>query len=204
MPSREEIVTFFDPPAPAGASPWVAGREPAGLVEVVEPDPAWSGWAADLESRIRAALGWRVLSLGHVGSTSVAGLPAKPVIDLDLIVADPGDEAAYVPALEAAGFVLTVREPWWHGHRALRSAAPRANLHVFGFDSPEPIKHRLFRDWLRANPADRALYAEAKQRAAEASRRRGEGVAAYNAAKEQVIREIYHRAFRAAGLLPDG
>lgn len=131
------------------------------------------------------------------------GLPAKPIIDLDLIVADPGDEAAYVPALETFGFELTVREPWWYGHRLLRAAGPKANVHVFGYESPEPIKHRLFRDWLRANPADRQWYGRVKQEAAEMSNSRGEGVMAYNARKEQVVREIYRRAFIATGLLSD-
>jgi GrpB-like predicted nucleotidyltransferase (UPF0157 family) len=202
VPSREEIVTFHDPPVPAGASPWVAGAEPVEQVVVVEPDPAWVVWAAELQSRIRAALGWRALRMSHVGSTSVPGLPAKPVIDLDLIVADPGDEAAYVAMLDAIGFELIVREPWWYGHRLLRATTPRANVHVFGYDSPEPIKHRLFRDWLRATATDREWYGRVKQQAAEISRSRGEGVMAYNARKEQVIREIYRRAFIATGLLP--
>lgn len=149
VPSRDEIVTFHDPPVPAGASSWVAGTEPPEQVEVVEPDPAWAVWASELDSRILVALGWRVLCLSHIGSTSVPGLPAKPIVDLDLIVADPGDEAAYVPALEAVGFELRVREPWWYGHRGLRMVTPKANVHVFGYDSPEPIKHRLFGDWLR-------------------------------------------------------
>jgi GrpB-like predicted nucleotidyltransferase (UPF0157 family) len=202
VPSRDDIVTFSDPPVPTGASPWVAGTEPTDKVELVEPDPAWSAWAADLRSRIQLALGWRVLDVTHVGSTSVPGLPAKPIVDLDLIVADPGDEAAYVPALEAVGFELTVREPWWYGHRMLRTVAPKANVHVFGYDSPEPIRHRLFRNWLRANPVDRELYGRVKQKAAKVSNLRGESVMAYNARKEQVLREIYHRAFLATGLLP--
>ena len=157
----------------------------------------------ELAHRIRGALGWRVLQLEHVGSTSVPDLPAKPIIDIDLTVADPDDEPAYVPALEAAGFELRVREPWWYGHRVLRAVEPRCHLHVFGFDSPEPVKHRIFRDWLRGNPADRELYAEAKRAAAAAANARGEHAMQYNARKEQVVREIYHRAFVAAGLLDD-
>jgi GrpB-like predicted nucleotidyltransferase (UPF0157 family) len=77
-----------------------------------------------------------VLQLEHVGSTSVPGLAAKPVIDIDLTVADPGRERDYVPALEMIGFRLMIREPWWHGHRMLQADEPPCNLHVFGFDSP--------------------------------------------------------------------
>jgi GrpB-like predicted nucleotidyltransferase (UPF0157 family) len=139
-----------------------------------------------------------------VGSTSVPGLPAKPIIDIDLLVADPGREQDYVPALEAAGFTLVIREPWWYGHRALRAdEPPRSNLHVFGFDSPEPVRHRIFRDWLRGNPDDRDRYAGIKRQAASEANARGEHVMEYNARKEQVIREIYQRAFAAAGLLEE-
>jgi GrpB-like predicted nucleotidyltransferase (UPF0157 family) len=102
----------------------------------------------------------------HVGSTAVQGLPAKSIIDVDLIVADPNDEPSYVPALENVGFELRVREPWWFGHRVLRHADPSCHLHVFGYDSPEIVKHRIFRDWLRANPMDRDLYADTKREAA--------------------------------------
>ncbi|HXO25589.1 MAG TPA: GrpB family protein, partial [Streptosporangiaceae bacterium] len=67
-----------------------------------------------MAGRIRAALGWRALQLEHVGSTSVPGLAAKCVIDIDLTVADPEREQDYVPALAAIGFRLVIREPWWY------------------------------------------------------------------------------------------
>jgi GrpB-like predicted nucleotidyltransferase (UPF0157 family) len=132
----------------------------------------------------------------------VRGLPAKPIIDIDLTVADSGREQDYVPALEAAGFTLAIREPWWYGHRMLRAGEPRCNLHVFGPDSPELFRHRLFREWLRGNPADRDLYAAVKRRAAFEANAQGEHVMQYNARKEQLIRENYQRAFTAAGLIP--
>ena len=201
MPSRAEIVSFDDFPPPPGANVWVAGAGPEIGIEVIDPDPDWPRQYDALAGRIREALGWRVLQLEHVGSTAVPGLPAKPVIDIDLTVADPGREQDYVPALEAAGFRLRVREPWWHGHRVLRADEPTCNLHVFGFDSPELIKHRIFRDWLRGNPGDRDRYAAIKRQAAAALASAAEHVMQYNARKQQVIREIYHRAFTAAGLL---
>lgn len=203
MPSRIDIVTFHDTPPPPGESPWVQGAGPKVDVAVVEPDPRWSQWSTSLESRIRAALGWRVLDLDHVGSTSVPGLAAKPVIDIDLTVADPDEESAYVPRLEAVGFELVVREPWWYGHRVLRAAEPPCHLHVFGYDSPEPVKHRIFRDWLRGNVDEVHLYARVKREAAEEAAAGGEHSMQYNARKERVIREIYHRAFVAAGLLDE-
>jgi GrpB-like predicted nucleotidyltransferase (UPF0157 family) len=204
MPTRAEILTFVDDvPPPPGADQWVPGAAPATDIEVADPDPAWPRRYDDLASRIRQALGWRVLQLEHVGSTSVPGLAAKPVIDIDLTVADPEHEPDYVPALEAIGFRLVIRAPWWYGHRVLVSDEPRSNLHVFGFDSPELVRHRIFRDWLRGNPAERDLYAAAKQQAASAANAAGEHVMQYNARKQRVVREIYQRAFVAAGLLEE-
>lgn len=201
MPTRAEIVTFFDPPDPPGESPWVAGSQPSVGVSIVEPDADWPRWFDQLADRIHTALGWRALNVEHVGSTSVPGLPAKPVIDIDLTVADPEFEMGYVPALESAGFELRIREPWWFSHRLLRAMEPRCNLHVFGFDSPELIRHRIFRDWLRGNPGERELYATTKREAAAVSNSLGEHGMQYNARKQLVVREIYQRAFVATGLL---
>jgi GrpB-like predicted nucleotidyltransferase (UPF0157 family) len=203
MPSRAEIVSFDDSPPPPGASAWVPGAAPGTGIEVTEPHPDWPKVYDELAGRIRAALGWRALRVEHVGSTSVPGLPAKPVIDIDLTVADPEREERYVPALEAIGFELVIREPWWYGHRALRAESPRSNLHVFGPDSPEVVRHRIFRDWLRGSPGDRDLYAAAKRSAAAEANSAGEHVMQYNARKQQVVREIYRRAFLAAGLIDE-
>jgi GrpB-like predicted nucleotidyltransferase (UPF0157 family) len=203
MPSRAEIVSFTDSAPPAGSQIWAPGAAPATGIEVTDPDPAWPRRYNELAGQIRRALGWRALQLEHVGSTAVPGLAAKPVIDIDLTVADPDREPDYVPALEALGFLLVIREPWRHGHRALRADEPRCNVHVYGFDSPEPVRHRIFRDWLRGNPAERDRYAAAKRQAASAANAAGEHVMQYNARKQQVVREIYHRAFLATGLLEE-
>jgi GrpB-like predicted nucleotidyltransferase (UPF0157 family) len=111
----------------------VAGTGPRTGIEVSDPDPRWPRQYDRLAGRIRQALGRRVLQLEHVGSTSVRGLAAKPVIDIDLTVADPARERDYVPALEASGFYLVIREPWWYGHRAAgggRAALQPACLRV--------------------------------------------------------------------------
>ena len=201
MPTPEEITRHHDVPPPEGASAWVLAKSPPTAIEVVDPDPEWPSQFEVLAARIRRALGAAVLALEHVGSTAVPGLAAKPVIDIDLTVADSSDEAAWLPPLEAAGFELVIREPWWHQHRCLTSEDPRCNLHVFSPDCPETIRHVLFRDWLRTHPDDLIAYREAKLGAAEATNAAGEHVMDYNARKQPVIRAIYDRAFRAAGLL---
>jgi GrpB-like predicted nucleotidyltransferase (UPF0157 family) len=122
-----------------------------GPVMLAEPDPAWARWYLQAEARVRGALGGRVTQIEHVGSTSVPGLAAKPVIDIVLVVADSSDEKGYVPDLEAAGYGLRFREPWWYEHRFLVDH-PRVQIHVFTAGSPEVERMLLFRDRLRRGP----------------------------------------------------
>ncbi len=201
MPYRNDIVNFNVPPVPAGQSPYVPGAGPSQHIEIVDWTDVWPERFQLIAERIQGALGWHALMIEHVGSTSVRGLAAKAIIDIDLIVADPNDELSYVPALERAGFQLRVREPWWFGHRVLRLLEPACHLHVFGYDSPEVVKHRIFRDWLCGNPNERDLYAETKREAAALALTAGEDSMQYNARKARVIKEIYHRAFVAMGLI---
>ena len=149
---------------------------------------------------MRGALGAGALAIEHLGSTSVPGLPAKPVIDVVLTVEDPAREAAYVPPLEAAGFVFRLREPDWYGHRLLvagpGNGIPAANIHVFAPGCPETSRMLAFRQWLRTHEADRSAYARIKRDSAGQTNERGGGaglVMDYNRAKEPFIRELYAR-----------
>ncbi|WP_250008321.1 GrpB family protein [Actinoplanes sp. M2I2] len=169
----------------------VVGERPRRWASIVleDYDPAWPGRYAAARDAIVAALGERILGLEHVGSTSVPGLAAKPVVDIDLLIADTADEAAYVPALAGAGYRLLLREPWWHGHRMLIGGDEDIHLHVWPRESPEAIRHRLFRDWLRTHPEDRDLYADTKRRLVR------EGSADYTMDKSDVIDQIFARIF---------
>src|SRR5436190_13151546 len=134
-----------------------------GSVELVDYDAEWPEQYDREEERIRGALGERALVLEHVGSTSVPGLAAKPVIDIVLGVADSTDEPAYVPDLERAGYRHRIREPEWFEHRLLKDTAPNVNLHVFSADCEEIERMIRFRDHLRRNDADRELYERTKR-----------------------------------------
>ncbi len=166
-----------------------------GPVVLAEPDPRWPAVFAAEAARIRAALGDSALVLEHVGSTAVPGLVARPVIDVVVAVADSADEGTYVPALEAAGWVLRLREPWSEEHRVLRRSAPAADLHVFTAGSREIERLLRLRDHLRADPADRRRYETAKRRLAGRTWR---FVQDYADAKAGVVEEILGRA---AGVL---
>jgi GrpB-like predicted nucleotidyltransferase (UPF0157 family) len=160
-------------------------------VVVAEYDPIWPHWFESAAFRIREALGDKVLQLDHVGSTSVRGLPAKPLIDINLVVADTTDEDAYVPPLEAIGYVLRIREPDWYEHRMLRGYDPPVNLHVFNPGCEELDQMLLLRDWLRTHEDDRQLYARAKR---ELAARNWKYVQNYADAKSEVVQEILARA----------
>jgi GrpB-like predicted nucleotidyltransferase (UPF0157 family) len=160
-------------------------------IEISDYDPDWPAWFAAEEARIREVLGDRALLLEHVGSTSVPGLPAKPLIDIVMEVPDTADEPAYVPDLEAAGYVLRIREPDWHEHRLFKGPDRDLNLHVFPAGCDEAERMILFRDWLRAHPDDRALYASAKR---ELAARPWKYMQQYADAKTAVVAEIMARA----------
>ncbi len=202
MPSAAEIkwLTEYVDVQPGDDVQRVSSR-PQRRIEIVEPDPAWPAQFAQVATLIRDALGPAALTIQHVGSTSVADLPAKPIIDVNLVVADPTAEDAYVPALESAGFQFLYREPRWYEHRFFGLTEPYTNLHVFGPEAAEPKRHALFRDWLRAHPNDRAKYAAVKREAAAASRAADETIYEYNARKHEGLQEILGRVFQAHGLV---
>jgi GrpB-like predicted nucleotidyltransferase (UPF0157 family) len=92
VPSAEDITRNHEPNP--NEDPWVHGPPAPATVALVEYDPSWPDRYAALAAEVRAALGHAVLDLDHVGSTSVPGLAAKDVIEIDLTVADPRDVAA--------------------------------------------------------------------------------------------------------------
>jgi GrpB-like predicted nucleotidyltransferase (UPF0157 family) len=164
--------------------------EPQSIV-VADYDPAWPERFRREEARIRSSLGEAALSVEHIGSTSVPGLAAKPIVDILLVVEDSGDEPSYLPALEAAGYVLRVREPDFDEHRMFRTPEKDVHLHVFSAGSPEIERCLQLRDHLRENQEDRELYARTKR---ELASRDWPSMQHYAEAKTEVIEGIIARA----------
>ncbi|MEH3033843.1 MAG: GrpB family protein [Aeromicrobium erythreum] len=167
--------------------PLVGGPERR-WIALAEPDPTWPDRFRVERDTVVAALRDRALRVDHIGSTSVPGLAAKPIVDLDLSVADPDDEDAYLPDLLAAGYVLRVREP---GHRMVRRPTLDVHVHVCAAGSDWERRHLLFRDHLRAHPDDRALYEQVKRGLAG---REWADTNDYADAKSEVIQAITARA----------
>jgi GrpB-like predicted nucleotidyltransferase (UPF0157 family) len=165
----------------------IGGRECA-EISVVDYDERWPERFREIAERVRRALGKRALGVEHIGSTSVPGLAAKPIVDVLLTVAHVDDEAAYLPALEAAGFPLRVREP---RHRMVRTPARDVHVHVYEPDRPEVRDYLDLRDWLRVDAQDRELYAATKRQLA---RQQWADMNDYADAKTDVIAAILTRA----------
>ena len=162
-----------------------------GPIGLAEYDPAWALLYQREADRVRATLGPRVRLLEHAGSTSVPGLAAKPIIDMVLAVADSADEAAYVPPLESAGYVLRIREPDWHEHRLFKGPDTNINLHTFSDGSSEIRRMLAFRDRLRTHDDERDLYLATKR---ELAARHWTYVQDYADAKGEVVEAIIARA----------
>ncbi|MGK5732589.1 GrpB family protein [Streptomyces sp. URMC 124] len=188
---RESMTTEEITAANPGPAPKLNGQ-----VTLADYDPRWPEAFEREAAAIRARLRVPGRRIEHVGSTSVPGLLAKPVVDMLLIVPDSADEAAYLPILEGLGFELVIREPGWYEHRVLRKydlglGADAANLHVLSDGCPEVDRMLLFRDRLRRDAADRTLYAETKRFLAQQT---WEYLQNYADAKTEVVEQILARA----------
>ncbi len=162
-----------------------------GAIELRPYDAAWPLRYAVEADRVVRVLGSRVLLLEHVGSTSVPGLPAKPILDMLLVVADSAAEEDYVPPMERAGYVLRIREPDWYEHRLFKGPDANINLHVFSVGCVEIGRMLGFRDHLRSDVADRELYARTKR---ELAVRHWKYVQEYADAKTEVVEAIISRS----------
>jgi GrpB-like predicted nucleotidyltransferase (UPF0157 family) len=185
---------------------YLVEREPARRVLLVDPDPRWPALYDAEEVRIRDAVAPELVELHHVGSTSVPGLAAKPVIDILLLVRDSSEEETYAPGLQRSGYTFVLREPHWQEHRLFKRGLPhfrsadvrvggvsKVNLHVFTAGAEEGRRMLAFRDRLRADIGDRRIYEATKRRLAA---QEWGFVQEYADAKGAVVSEIMTRTGR--------
>jgi GrpB-like predicted nucleotidyltransferase (UPF0157 family) len=168
----------------------IGGIEKREIV-IVDYDPLWPGKFQRHAAIISQALGRKALVIEHVGSTSVPGLAAKPIIDIDVVVEDSSNEAAYLPALLASGYTLRVREPDWHEHRMFRTPELDVHIHIFSPGCVEVARHLAFRNRLRNHTEDRLRYEALKRKLAKED---WPDMNAYARAKSEVVEEIIARA----------
>jgi GrpB-like predicted nucleotidyltransferase (UPF0157 family) len=170
-----------------GYSPVPHRRRAPEPVHLVPYDPKWPRRFARWRDRIGAALGATALRIEHVGSTSVPGLAAKPVIDIQVSVADIADEARYVGQLEPLGLQLANRDDVHRYFSPVPEQPRELHLHLCQAGSAWEREHLLFRDYLRAHPAAADRYLAGKRAAAITWR---DDRWAYTEAKTDVVLDI--------------
>ncbi|MGH7639938.1 MAG: GrpB family protein [Candidatus Dormibacteria bacterium] len=175
---------------PGFATTDVPRREPE-PIRLQTYDPSWARTYQDWEARLRAALGNRALAVEHVGSTAVAGLAAKPVVDIQLSVADIEDEPAYAPELAEVLVPVYTRDAQHRFCVFPTQGLRQVHLHVCNRGGRWEREHLLFRDYLRSSPDACRAYARVKRRA---SRRWRDDRAAYTDAKSEFILDTMEEA----------
>lgn len=164
------------------------GLEP---IEIVPYDPAWRQRFEEWRAKLAAALGPVARRIVHYGSTSVPGLPAKPVIDIHIGVDDMTREELYVPQIEALGVQLRNRDGDQRFFRPFAGRPRDVHIHVSDVDSAWARKDLLFAEFLRHDATARDEYLRGKELAAAEWR---DDRIAYTEAKTAVIRPIAARA----------
>lgn len=140
----------------------------AGPLAIVPYSEAWPAAFQALRARVEPALGALCRQIEHVGSTSVPGLPAKPVIDIDVVIASDDQLGDVFGRLAAIGYEYE-GDKGVPGRYAFGSppGLPDHHLYVCAEDNPELHRHLLFRDYLRRHPEEAAAYGKLKRRLAK-------------------------------------
>ncbi len=163
------------------------GSHPLGLKQgallLSEYDRSWPALFETECAGIKAALPDLTMKLHHIGSTAVAGLAAKPILDIAM-VAPVGQHDDIATALTGLGYIDRGMRSGWLFIRLRDHDIRTHNLHLFDTGDPELVRHLTFRDRLRENPALRANY---KQLKADLVRRYQGNRAAYAPAKSEFI-----------------
>lgn len=121
-----------DEPLETGLIGGVEKRE----IRIVDYNSDWPNSFEMHAKIIASALGASALRIEHVGSTSVPGLGAKPIIDILVVVPDSADESVYLRQLQEAGYILRVREPDWNEHRMFRNPERDVHIHIYSPGCP--------------------------------------------------------------------
>lgn len=164
--------------------------------QTIQLNPYDEKWPALFErekERILKILKDKALMIEHIGSTSVSGLMAKPIIDILLVVEDAGKEEDYMDDLCRHGYILRVREPDFENHHMFKGPDTDIHLHVFSKGSKEIEKYLLFRNYLRLHDDARELYENTKK---ELAKKTWKYVQNYADAKSEVVQKILSEAIQ--------
>ncbi len=169
---------------------------------VSDYDPAWPQWFQRVHHAVWPAVAHLAVRIDHVGSTSVPGLAAKPIIDADVVVPDGHRVGPAIEALAGIGYAwrgdLGVEGRQAFSHPA-GTELPAHHLYLVVEDNKAHMDHWLLRDLLKVDPEARRLYAELKRRNAAAA---NGDIDYYVAAKASFVADLLTRAREERGLPP--
>jgi GrpB-like predicted nucleotidyltransferase (UPF0157 family) len=162
-------------------------------IDVVPHDPEWAGEFEREAAAIRNALSDVLLRIEHVGSTAVPGLPAKPIIDIQVSVSNIEERESFVRPLERIGYLFAPEpdSPDYHFFGKPRERPRRYHVHVCAAGGGEEMRHLVVRDFLRSHSEEAAKYADLKR---ELARRTHQDRLAYIEGKEPFMRDLEQRA----------
>ena len=173
-----------------------------GEIEVTDYDPQWPQWFEALCEKVWPAVRDVAVRIDHVGSTAVPGLAAKPVIDMDIVVAERSDVPTVIEQLAGIGYR-------WRGDLGVEgresfkppanSSLPQHHLYVVVENNRAHLDHWLLRDLLRRDETARNRYAAVKRRNAEEA---NNDIDVYVAAKAELVADLLTRARAERGLPP--
>jgi len=157
-----------------------------GVNRLAEYNPLWPRAFSEEAARIKAALGDKALAIEHYGSTSVPGLRAKPIIDLQIGVADIRDGLAFIEPMTGLGYDYAGDQGIAEHHIFGRGKVRTYLAHVLVYEGRQWFRCLRFRDRLRREPDVRAAYEALKLRLAANAATRGD----YTAGKTTFIESI--------------
>ena len=164
---------------------------PIKTITVKPYDPDWAEEFKEYKQRLDSALGDLALSIEHVGSTSVKGLAAKPIIDIDIVISSRLILSSVIQRLKQIGYIHE-GNTGIPGRESFRwPEGKRHHLYVCSVDTPNLHNHLIFRDYLRTHPEAAKAYAELKLALAHKYRN---NMDAYGEAKSTFIQDILTRA----------
>ena len=162
-----------------------------GKVQLSVYDSAWPRVFAEEKERLQVSLAGSVLDIQHIGSTSVPGMPAKPILDIGIAVKNFELVAECVPTIEQLGYTHKGENGIPRRHYFVKGAPRTHHVHMFELENDEWTNHLLFRDYLIENPDAALEYARLKQ---ELARRFETNREAYQAGKSDFINAVLQKA----------
>jgi len=164
---------------------------PSGMIQLSPYESAWRILFLEERDRLQASIGGYVLDIQHIGSTSIPGMLAKPILDIGIAVADFETAACCIPPMEKLGYTNKGENGIPRRHYFVKGDPRTHHVHMVEIESEGWRNNLLFRDYLIKSPETAREYARLKQELAKQFATERE---AYQAGKDGFIKAALHKA----------